>query len=129
MGDVGWRRGRREKENVKRKEIRPPDRQSSNVWQIETRIRVHRKRGRGGSGIPGVAGGWEGTECFCGYDEACTRSFREESQRGKGAFSARSERTREGRGEIETPEVEKCVKAGISSGRQRHRKAEIDTER
>lgn len=129
MGDVGWRRGRREKGNVKRKEIRPPDRQSSNVWQIGTRIRVHRKRGRGGSGIPAVVGGWEGTECFCGYDEACTRSFREESQRGKGAFSARSEGTREGRSEIETPEVEKCVKAGISSGRQRDRKAEIDPER
>ena len=35
---------------------------------------------------------WEGTGCFCGYDEACTRSFREETQRGKGAFSARRKR-------------------------------------
>jgi hypothetical protein len=51
-----------------------------------------------------VDGRWEGTGCFCGYDEACTRSFREESQREKGALNARPKGIRRRKRDRRTPD-------------------------
>lgn len=86
----GRGRGEKEREGQKEKESKPPDRQTSNVWATRNKITVHRKRGRGGSRIPGVEGGCgKGRSVFVDMTRhAPTRSFRDESQRGKGALGA-----------------------------------------
>ena len=56
---------------------------------IGTQITVDGRGGRSCRRNPGEVDRWEGTGCFCGYDEACTRSFRAESQREKGALNTR----------------------------------------
>lgn len=109
MGEEG---GGRKEEGQKEKESKPPDRRTSNVWEAEKKITVHRKRGRGGSRIPGVVGGWEGTECFCGYDEACTNQvFPRRVTARKRCLECRSEGTekrrergRDSEGEMKSPQ-------------------------
>ena len=113
MDDVGWEEREREKREKEKKEKGLLKKKESNPsWcraiklknAIGTQITVDGQDGRGCRRIPGVVvGRWEGTGCFCGYDEACTRSFREESQREKGALNARPKTAR-----------------GMGNGKERH---------
>jgi hypothetical protein len=105
MEDVGGggkergRRGRKEKKGkktvIKEENRIPLGAVRSTERAIGTqKIQSTCKVGGGCRRIPGVVSRWEETGCFCGYDEACTRSFREESQREKGALNARPTKCR-----------------------------------
>jgi hypothetical protein len=138
MDDVGVEEREREKREKEKKEKGLLKKKESNPsWcraiklknAIGTQITVDGQDGRGCRRIPGVVvGRWEGTGCFCGYDEVMHQVFPRrvtERERCLECTPKDSQRNGEWKGEtLDEPKVSFLTSNKLVEGRIRRRKAQ-----